>query len=282
MRLAAAVLAALSLSATPPPPSAARPTDLVDASGAVVSSMRLWERARTARVILVGESHRSRCDHAAQRRILEFLAASGLEPVLGLEMVPVDEALVLEKFNEGRLTPAQLDRALRWDANWGHTFSLYEPLFETAQRLGLPVIGLNVPPMAAFLVARHGILPEDLRPRAVVPEQTIPPSPRQLAELREVFEAHRAFTRVDDPDFERFARVQAMWDSKMAEEALRATLERGRPVVVLAGAGHVEPLGIPYRLQILAPGLPLLSIQPWRGGAPPPAGEADFHYFCPP
>jgi uncharacterized iron-regulated protein len=100
-----------------------------------------------------------------------------------------------------------------------------------------------------------------------------------MDELREEYEAHRGKLG-DQVDFEHFALVQSMWDSKMAFEAVRAARTLGRPVVIIAGAGHVESLGIPYRLQALGPELPVLAIQPWRGGKKP-GNDADAYFYCP-
>ncbi|MBI5546111.1 MAG: ChaN family lipoprotein, partial [Deltaproteobacteria bacterium] len=226
-------------------------------------------------------SHGSACDHDVQRKAIEAMAAAGLLPAIGLEMVPVDQAPVLKLFNQRRIAPEAMGRALLWSLNWGFPFGLYRPIFETAERWNLPVVALNVPPTAAFVVADRNAPLASIHPRSTAPEQIIPPSPRQLAELREEFEAHREYLGQGADDFDRFALVQAMWDSMMAEEALRAVRDLGRPVVVLAGAGHVEALGIPYRLHLLAPEVRVLTVLPWRGGAPPNHGESDLHYFCP-
>ena len=68
------------------------------------------------------------------------------------------------------------------------------------------------------------------------------------------------------PGFMAFLRVQSLWDTTMAEQAIRAHKQTGRPVVILAGSGHVEHgFGIASRLEKLDPRGATLLIMPVRG-----------------
>ena len=68
------------------------------------------------------------------------------------------------------------------------------------------------------------------------------------------------------PGFTAFLRVQSLWDTTMAEQAIRAHKQTGRPVVILAGSGHVEHgFGIASRLKKLDPRGATLLIMPVRG-----------------
>jgi len=81
---------------------------------------------------------------------------------------------------------------------------------------------------------------------------------------------------------ERFLTVQALWDSTMAEAAVRVRRESRRPVVILAGAGHVDyGWGIAHRLREFDPGCRILLVSPWRGGQAPESGLGDIYFFCP-
>ena len=95
--------------------------------------------------ILVGESHPSACDHAAQAAVLAALLDAGQRPAIGLEMVDVTRQELLASFAAGKLAVADLPRALDWEKNWGFSFSLYAPIFELAARHSLPVYALNLP-----------------------------------------------------------------------------------------------------------------------------------------
>lgn len=70
------------------------------------------------------------------------------------------------------------------------------------------------------------------------------------------------------PGFAVFIRVQSLWDTAMAERAVRAHKREGRPVVILAGGGHVEHgFGIASRLRALDPKAKSLLVMPVRGEA---------------
>lgn len=82
--------------------------------------------------------------------------------------------------------------------------------------------------------------------------------------------------------FERFLLVQSLWDGVMAARAAELRREHpGRPVVIIAGGGHVEyGHGIAYRLRLLEPEARILSILPLSEDVPEP-GAADLFYVSP-
>ncbi len=257
---------------------------LVDAEGKRVEGGRLLEMLRAADFILVGEQHTSRCDHLAQARLLELMAFGGLRAAVGVEMVGVEQQRALDLFNQRRIPACRLDDALLWGENWGFDFNLYRPIFETAEAFDLPVVALNIPFYLAHMIAEGRIDPQTVLPRNLVPDPVIPPPPEQLARLSDEISLHQQMLGISDGEqaLERFAYVQSLWDSQMAEVSLRAYARLERPVVVLAGKGHVERgYGIASRLRALAPGVRILSVLPWRGKEAPEPLDADLFFYCP-
>ncbi|HEY0841129.1 MAG TPA: ChaN family lipoprotein [Vulgatibacter sp.] len=255
----------------------------VGAGGEAMTAKELAERARGVPYVLVGEAHDSACDHEMQARVLEALAASGLPPVVGLEMVAVDAQHVLDRFGDGSIGLEELPAALDWQGNWGVDFAIYEPIFVAAQRWGLPVVALNLPRRLVREVARAGVegLPPD--ERANLP-RIVPPPPAQEAMLREAYEAHagQGHAGAGEEGFRRFVLIQSLWDSQMASAAIawRRDLDR-QPVAILAGAGHVaHGWGIPHRLRVFDPTAETLSIVPWGAEAPGEREDVLF-YRCP-
>lgn len=62
-----------------------------------------------------------------------------------------------------------------------------------------------------------------------------------------------------------FITAQAVWDSAMAERAVRIHQASKRPVVIIVGQGHVEyGWGIAMRLKSYEPGAQVLTVLPWR------------------
>ena len=80
---------------------------------------------------------------------------------------------------------------------------------------------------------------------------------------------------------DRFFLIQSLWDTAMAEQAIKAKDETGNPVVVLIGSGHVEfGWGMAHRIRKLRPESRVLLVTPWRGTEPLDPLEADMQYYC--
>lgn len=260
------------------------PGELFGADARPLEFAELARRATVADYVLVGESHSSACDHRVQADVLAAMTeALGRAPVLGLEMVPAERQPVLDRFNAGEIGPDDLEKAVDWETVWGHPYSVYKPLFEAARRLGAPLAALNVPKRVMEAVSAGGlsaIAPED---RELAPPLLVPAAPAQVEALGEELARHarmmpEAATR---ERAERFMRVQALWDTAMAREAARARRAFGRPVLIVAGSGHVEQgWGIARRLAALDRRSRSLTVMPWRGDALVDPAEADAFFYC--
>jgi len=302
----------------PPAPPVA-PETLVDLAGAPLASSIFARDVASAPYILLGEEHPNPCDHLAQAAVIRRLAASGIFPAIGLEMVPADLQGVLDRFNAGALPLAELPQALEWKAVWGFDFELYAPIFQAARDYRLPLFALNAPKGLAKKVGRQGLDALSPTERASLPGAVLPPAAAQVEELRELFAQHSAMRKPEgaapvtsaapaasassngvpaapassplppakdaapphDP-FERFLTVQSLWDTQMAARALYAHALTGRPVVVIAGAGHVAGgWGVARRLSVYDPAARVVALVPWRGGESPDPDDAAFFYACP-
>lgn len=248
------------------------------ASGQILSAAEVIRLAMDRDFVLVGEGHTNPCDHAAQARIIEDLVQAGQRLAIGLEMLPVTVQPVLDRFNARQITAANLGREVGWEKLWGYPYDQYLPILELAEAHGLPVVALNIP-RAVLTKYRDGgeaaLTPDE---RTLIPSRVIEPSPEQKKALREQVGLHQTMReagqaknattvpRAAMPGMtERFFLVQALWDSMMAEQARmwRATLNR--PLIILAGAGHVEHgWGVEYRLRVLEPAARILAVMPVR------------------
>ena len=290
-----------------PAPDSPAPGAFVRADGSPVPLETLADMAADADYILLGERHDNAVDHRAQAAFVEQAARRGPRPVLGLEMLPRRRfSRQLEAFSQGGLALEALPAALDWPSSWGFDFALYKPVFAVAERYRLPVAGLNIPHDIRAAVSRKGLSGLTARERAELPERIIPPTPEQRTMLAEFFNTHSTMLRgaVRRPaptlpasaggnartsapaagpggDFDRFLLVQSLWDSTMAEEAVRAKRLAQGPVIILAGVGHVENgWGIAHRLVQFDPGARILLAVPYSGPSPEP-GRADLYYFSP-
>lgn len=243
-------------------------------SGRPVSDAEVAGLVSTMDFLLLGEGHTNPCDHAAQARLLEILLHADIRFSLGLEMLPVTAQPALDQFNTRTLPLADLAQATNWTDRWGYPFSLYAPIFALAEQHAIPVAGLNIPRpvLTAFRDAKGKDLPE--RDKALLPQHIIAPCAQQQAALREQARMHRMMRESQSADIppmttthqeKNFFLVQSLWDSMLAEQALKWRKIWNLPVVVLAGAGHVEHgWGMEYRIRMLDPTARCLSILPIR------------------
>ncbi len=267
------------------------PGGLLDEGGDLLEPDAFAARASKADYVLIGEGHVNPCDHATERRLLALLADDSSKLVVGLEMVPTTRTDALRGYLSGKISLDALPAALDWGKTWGYPFRAYAPIFELLRARGLPAAGLNVPP---DVVRRLSAAAQDnstdpaatlsAGDRALLPARIIPPAPEQLDELREVMAMHPG-GEAGSERLERFVYIQSVWDSAMAEQAVRLRHETGRRVAVLAGDGHVEGgLGIARRLRVLDPGARILLVAPWRGDAfdaEYESADGQVRYFCP-
>ena len=277
------------------------PETLITASGAPLPPAAFAADFTRADYILLGEEHPNPCDHEAQAAVVRRLVAAGVRPAVGFEMIPADRQPVLDAFNAGKLAVGDLPKALDWQHTWGYPFALYAPIFEAAREYGLPAFALNAPQGLARKVGRMGLDALPPAQRATLPGQLLPPDPAQVEELRELFASHSAMfekaaqaakakgrksampqTDTKRDRFADFLTVQSLWDTQMAQRALYARAASGRPVVVIAGGGHVERgWGIAKRLAAYDPKARVVTVMPHRGGDAPDAALAGFFYACP-
>jgi uncharacterized iron-regulated protein len=240
--------------------------ELVSKYGNPVDFKKITEIASGYDYVLIGEGHRNPVDHKVQQAVLEALSHNGDGLSLGLEMVAVDKQPVLDDFGKGQVAVDGLAEELEWAERWGYSFSHFREHFEIARRNSVPVAGLNVPTSVTRKISREGLDALTDEERAYLPREIIPPATDQRAFLDAIFGMHETKDPGDAVQRERFFLVQSIWDSKMAEEAVRLRKKYDWPVLVVAGEGHVEyGWGIAKRIRWFDPGARVLSIMPWRG-----------------
>jgi uncharacterized iron-regulated protein len=272
--------------------AAPTPGGFLDAAGMAVEPALVSSQAARCAYVLIGEGHPVACDHLVQARFLEMLAEEGAPPAVGLEMVSLDNQPVLDLFNKGFLDVDDMEAALKWDRTWGFPFESYRPVFEAARAHGLPLFALNAPSETVRKAAKVGLKGLPVQERLGLPGRIIDVPQEQETYLREVFEQHHLKASAKDSHgradkdreaaWKRFVTMQALWDTTMAHRALEARVVTRRPVVILAGGGHVERgWGIASRLAALDPQGARFLVMPWRGGLPPDPSDADVFFYCP-
>lgn len=202
----------------------------------------------TKRVVFVGEIHTRYDHHLNQLDIIRRLHQVHPDLVIGVEYFEQRFQPQVDDYIDGRTTEDQFLRAIDYYRTWGYDYPLYAPIFRFAREQRIPVRALNVPDSLASEVAKVGIAGLSKQERASLPAEILPADPAYRARLRSVFEEHEA---AKAGAFDHFVEAQLVWDEGMANNAatyLKAN--PSRPMVILAGSGHVAyGSGIPSRLE---------------------------------
>jgi len=191
-----------------------------------------------ADVILLGEQHDADEHQQMHRQAIEALAARGALAAVALEMADQGRSTA----GLPRDTPeSAVKAALAWDeAGW--PWPAYAPAVMAAVRMGVPVLGANLPRS---------------RSRAAMTDtglDTSVPAGVLRAQREAVRDGHCDL--LPEGQIGPMARVQLARDRAMAQAVTHAMVP-GKTVLLIAGAKHVEPaVGVP---QHLPPGVRIRS-----------------------
>ncbi len=188
-------------------------------------------------VVLIGESHERLEHHLTQLEIICRLHARRPQLAIGIEFVQQPFQSALDAYLAGKLDTEQWLKASEYYERWRYDFRLYEPIFRFAREQRIPVIALNVAAELTRKVARGGMAALSPAESEQLPAGVDAPGERYRARLQAAFEQHPEGSL---GTFEHFVSAQLLWDEGMAARAAEY-LERhpGRPLVILAGNGHV-------------------------------------------
>ena len=192
-----------------------------------------------AQAVLLGEQHDAEMHRDLQERWVTALARRGRLAGLLLEMAERGRATT-------GLPPtaseAEVRAALAWD-NAAWPWERYRPAVMAAVRAGVPVLGANLP---------RSHMREAM---ADATFDRLLPGPALKAQQQAIRLGHCGL--LPERQITPMTRVQVARDQAMAQ-ALAAAVQPGRVVLLLAGAGHVQPdLGVP---QHLPPGLQVMPV----------------------
>lgn len=180
--------------------------------------------------LLLGEQHDAAAHPGLQAGTLRELAARDRLGALALEMAERGTSTAGLERDAGE---QQVRAALRWNTQaW--PWERYGPVVMEAVRAGVPVLGANLP---------RDQLREAMEDAAL--DRVLP-----QAALRAQQEAIRSghCDLLPQHQLRPMARIQIARDRAMAQ-AVMSALAPGKTVVLVAGAGHVQPqLGVPMHL----------------------------------
>jgi uncharacterized iron-regulated protein len=255
--LAAGILAGCT--ASPPPaltvPSYAYPvapeTTFDLARGEALTPAQAARALAAARLVFVGEHHTEPRSHAFQREVLERLAETGRPLVVALEYLPPEADAALEDWRQGRLDELTFLERSDWYAHWGFAWAHYRDLFALFRARRLPLRGVNATRAVreAVRAGQAEALPDEVRALLGDLDAVVPPHEAYLLEtLRDT--GHADALAQDSSQFQRYRRVQRMWDRLLGVRTARLAEALGADgtAVLLVGSGHLA-FGLGANLQ---------------------------------
>ncbi|MBI2771704.1 MAG: ChaN family lipoprotein [Burkholderiales bacterium] len=184
----------------------------------------------TSAALLIGEQHDAPEHQLFHREAIQALAERGVLAAVALEMA---EQGASTAGLAAQASEEQVRQALRWNEQ-GWPWASYGPAVMAAVGAGVPVIGAN--------------LPRD-RMRAAMDDSALDallPGPALKAQQQAIRLGHCGL--LPETQIQPMTRVQIARDRAMAQTLVAARVP-GKTVVLLAGAGHVDPqLGVPQHL----------------------------------
>ncbi len=250
------------------------------AAGEVVDLQGAAQRLGGARVVLLGEDHTNMDEKRVQAQLLEALARTMTRPVLGMEFFQRGDDAVLARWARGELEGEDFLLASGWYDRGGYNWVYYAPIMETARKLGMPVVGLNVDRSIPRVVNRKGLEGLSAEQRAEVGEIDTAGSPQHRFLIARYFGDTVAL--LPPSWFDRMYAAQCLWDVVMARSILDKLPADGT-MVVLVGSGHVAyGLGIARRIheELASRGQPDISVAtlvPVTAPMPEEDGEPHGH-----
>ena len=217
-------------------------------------------------IVVLGEVHDNPAHHRLRAEMLKaVIPLLERRPALVLEHLREDQTATIDRLNMSiasseTIAPTAADvlAKLDWSSSGWPAARIFEPLFEAAIVLRLPVVAGDAARGRVRDVARQG--QPALAGDTLAPVLSASPLPLTHAEALagELAESHCGV--MPKTAFGKMALAQRYRDAHLARAA-RAARERFGSAVVLTGNGHArDDRGIPFYLRAADIGRPLLSI----------------------
>ena len=218
------------------------------------------------RAIFLGEHHDAAADHALQAEVISRLRRKvGARPMaVGLEMVQRRFQPQLDLYTAGRLTEAELRKAVDWDRRWGWPYQTYVPVLKAAKKARATLLALNADDEDAAPVSAGGLaaLAPDARKRYVSDPKASEAFARTVAfksyvgyTIRPSYAAHVALgiLPATDPSacvgndgactttFKNFLARRILWDEALSKACADWCRDHEDSLcVAIVGADHVK------------------------------------------
>jgi len=220
-------------------------------NGRPIPFAQMIQEMSESRLVYVGETHNSLPMHQIQARIIQALYEQDRNLSVGMEMYPVTQQEVLNKWSLGILSEDEFIREGQWYVNWNFHFGFYEDIFKFTKEKSIPLYALNVPREVISKVRMKGWEALSAEEKEMAPEPDLTQQDHRTL-IRTIFESADLPPQMKGKGlelaFEGLYRAQATWDETMAFHALQVLEKEEVRIVILAGSGHLlYNLGINLR-----------------------------------
>ena len=229
-----------------------------------------WSTLGAADVIYVGETHTSAADHDYEFEIIKGLKARGIPFSIGWEMFEVSQQPLLDAWQSGGISLAELLRQTEWAKHWGKYSPTYERMLRWSRDAAVENYALNAPASLSRKISRgQPLTPEE--------QHLLPagfrPLPGGLKNFKSQMGSHPGSGSIN---YERYYKAQTLWDQTMADRVVQfRKRDPANKLVVFAGRGHLGAgYGMPpyvkqkltaVRQKILLPDVPPPNAVPASG-----------------
>ncbi len=215
-------------------------------SGEKISEDELWRALKSAKYVLVGESHDSEKDHRVQLRAVEALMSA--ESLVGFEMFQRPFQNVLDAYSAGKISEEKMLAQSEWETRWGFELAFYSPIWKTAKAKKGNIVALNLRKELTKRISAKGIDGLLDLERADLPEVDLS-NLTYKHWLEKIFSSHGA--KMSEEKMQHFFEAQVLWDETMADSAVEAVNKRKADrLIAIVGRGHFEwDWGIPSRIR---------------------------------
>jgi uncharacterized iron-regulated protein len=214
---------------------------------------------RRTELILVGEVHDNPDHHRLQAWMIREAAPPRQlrrRPTVVMEMISEDQSAALSRFLAGRrggrstLGPEDLGRILNWEGRGWPSWSIYQPIAETALEMGLSIAYGDAGRDRIKTVREKGLAALPNRDSDRMKLSVALPQRLDAALLEELGQSHCGV--LPESSWPGMLAVQRLRDATLADQLLRADLRRG--AILLTGNGHIRrDRGVPWYLAQRAP-----------------------------
>ena len=214
-----------------------------------------------ASFVLLGEKHDNADHHQIQAWLTGKILGNGRKMAVAFEMFGVDKTDVLRDFHaEGSKNAADIAELTQWEKSGWPSWSLYQPIAQSALDFGMPVLAANLSRQQTKAIMQQGnaALGEQVVARLRLDETL--PEPVAIAKAEELIRSH--CNMLPEHMVQPMIKTQTAKDAMMADVMIKAEVSNALDgTVLITGLGHTRlDWGVAWHLVRRSPEKSVISV----------------------